>query len=283
MGLNDPHDTGQTSDPMTLWDDTDPVRPTPAKPRPAPAPDAESFDLVETDTSLIARSVSPLPSDESTSKHARSVPDRSGRLAAARPFPLWSRARESGPAAVASSVVALSALILAWIFSDWNTIHIAGWICLIGAAATILTAYPLVVGLERPVRMSPERTVKDFFESLEHHSPLYRRMWLFLTPEAQNSRHYAEFSGFRAYWQGRVREWRHRGDSWPGTPVVVTIENLKPSHDPSDPLVRHLRFSIGVSLRGRRSAGPVARYDLNWSAERGRDGQWYLRQADPPE
>jgi hypothetical protein len=223
--------------------------------------------------------------EESASpKKAALVPDKSGRIESARDFPLWSRGQESGSAFFMVFVIGSATFALAWLFADWQTIHISGWITFLGSIVTVLAAYPLVIGLERPVRSSPERAVRDFFESLEHHSPLYRRMWLLLTPEAHNTRHYTEFAGFRGYWAGRVREWRHRGDAWPYTPVVIKIGTIRADAiSPAEPLVRRLRFSIAVSLRGRRASGHVARYDLEWTAERGRDGQWYLLQANPPE
>lgn len=284
MGLIDRPDDKPTSDPRDLWDET----PKPASSqisgtyRPATTSEAESFDLAPIGSPSVRKSVGEIGETPRESK-ARISPDRSGRIESARDFPLWSRRKESGPDLFRVLFSAGVTLILAWIFADWNTIHISGWVTVLGTLVTILLAYPLVVGLERPVRSSPERAVRDFFEALEHHGPLYPRMWLLLTPEAQNAAHYSEFSGFRRYWKGRIQEWRHRGDAWAGTPVVLTIDSLRANPDPHEPLVRHVKFDLAVSVRGRRSSGPVARYSMQWTAERGRDGQWYLREADPPE
>ncbi len=284
MGLIDRSDDKSISDPRSLWDDAPKAEGNPASGaiRVPASEDAETIELASVESSSVRKSVSDF-GDTQRNSRPRVVPDRLGRIESARDFPLWSRARESGPHLFRVFLAGGITLILAWLFADWNTIHISGWVTVIGSLATILLAYPLVVGLERPVRSSPERAVRDFVESLEHHGPLYRRMWLLLTPEAQNSPHYSEFAGFQRYWKGRIQEWRHRGDAWAGTPVVMSIESLRANPDPNDPLVRHVNFDLAVSLRGRRSAGPVARYPMRWTTERGRDGQWYLLQADPPE
>lgn len=284
MGLIDRPDDKPASDARALWDELPKHSSPPASGhlRPEAPGDPESIDLAPVDFPPVRKSVSDF-GESPRSSRARIAPDRSGRIESARDFPLWSRGKESGPHLFRVLLSAGLTLILAWIFADWNTIHISGWITVLGSIITILLAYPLVVGLERPVRSSPERAVRDFFEALEHHGPLYVRMWLLLTPEGQKSAHYSEFSGFRRYWQGRIQEWRHRGDAWTGTPVVLKIDSLRANPDPHDPLIRHVKFDLAVSLRGRRSAGPVARYAMSWIAERGRDGQWYLRQADPPE
>lgn len=283
MGLNDPSEDKSTSDARRLWDDAPKpqAQSGPGAIRP-PAPDEpDEIDLMPVATARKMRTM-PAFDDALSPSRPKPVPDRSGRIESARDFPLWSRYQESGPALFRVLLSAGVTLLLTWLFADWNTIHLAGWFALLGSIATILLAYPLVVGLERPVRSSPERVVRDFLEALEHHVPLYRRMWLLLTPEARETRHYTELSGFREYWKGRIREWRHRGGAWPGTPVVMSIGSLSASPDPGEPLVRHVKFTLAVSLRGRRSSGSVATYDMSWTAERGRDGQWYLRQADPP-
>ena len=177
----------------------------------------------------------------------------------------------------------LATLILAWIFADWKTLHIAGWVCIFGAVLALSLSYPLVVGLERPLRMSPERAVRDYFEALEHHRPLLWRMWLFLAPEGHETRFYANFDGFQAYWRRRVREWQHRGNAWRVTPVAITVGRVESVRDVHDPNLSHLHFTVQISIRGHRADGPVATYKLQWSAVRGPDHQWYLTSGDLPE
>jgi len=195
----------------------------------------------------------------------------------------WSRWAESGRTLVQMAVAVLGTMVMAWIFADWKTLHIAGWVCILGAAMTMLLSYPLVVGLERPLRMSPERAVRDYFEALEHHGPLLRRMWIFLAPEGRQTRFYTNFDGFQAYWRRRIREWQHRGNAWRLTPVAITVGHVESKPDGHEPDLRHLHFMVQVSIRGKRAAGPVASYECNWSAVRGPDRQWYLMDGDLPE
>lgn len=240
--------------------------------------DSETFELAEPDETRVKPSM-PIFDEE---------PLSSGHLASHSPEPHpgikpWSRLAESGSSLLQVTVTVLATMILAWIFADWKTLHIAGWISVLGAILAILLSYPLVVGLERPVRMSPERAVRDYFEALEHHRPLLRRMWIFLSPEGRESRFFTNEDGFRLYWQRRIREWQHRGNAWQLTPIAVAIGQVHDKTDAHNHDLRHLHFTVQISLRGKRAAGPVATYELNWSAVRGPDRQWYLLNGDLPE
>jgi hypothetical protein len=242
--------------------------------------DNDSFELAEPDRPSVKPSIPIFEDHESTASSPNLQTKQTPLRDDIQP---WTRFRESSSDFVRMAVAGLSTIILAWLFSGWSTIHLAGWICVAGTAVVAITAYPLIVGLERPVRMSPERAVRDYFESLEHHGPLYRRMWIFLTPEAQNCQSFADFDSFKLYWNQRAQEWRHRGNAWPRTPVVISFDQFQSKQDASDPNKSLLKFSISVSLRGHRSSGPVASYKLSWTAFRGPDRQWYLADGNLPE
>lgn len=244
----------------------------------------DSFELAEHDQPPVKRSMQVFEDHDSsvrsTSHETRNSLDHKSLRDDILP---WTRFQESSADFVRIAVTGMSTVILAWLFSGWSTIHLAGWICILGTAVTAMMSYPLIVGLERPVRMSPERVVCDYFESLEHHGPLYRRMWIFLAPEARNCRAFADYDSFRLYWKQRIQEWRHRGNAWPLTPIVISIQKFQSKTDPSDPNKSHLKFSIAVSLRGHRNLGSIASYDLNWTAVRNTDRQWYLADGNLPE
>lgn len=249
--------------------------------------DNDLFELAEPDRPSVKRSIPIFEEEVDTS--TASSPNHDFPNVQTRQVPLrddiqpWTRFRESRSDFVRMTVAGLSTIILAWLFSGWSTIHLAGGICIVGTAVVAIMAYPLIVGLERPIRMSPERAVHDYFESLEHHGPLYRRMWIFLTPEAQNCRSFSDYDSFKLYWKQRVKEWRHRGNAWPQTPVVISVDQFQSKPDASDPNKSLLKFSIAVSLRGHRSRGPIASYKLSWTAFRGPDRQWYLADGNLPE
>ncbi len=243
--------------------------------------DDETYELTEIDPSSAKRSI---PFFESpVNDHDQAYDHGIHPFLSHSDILPWSRLRESKTDILRMTIVVLCTMILAWIFADWNTIHLAGWICVLGTGLLAVMAYPLAVGLERPIRMSPERAVRDYFESLEHHGPLYRRMWIFLAPEGQTSRSYADYESFRLYWKQRIREWQHRGNAWPMTPVAITIDRFESKPDPEDPESRSLNFTVNVSLRGHRSQGPIATYSLNWRAVRGPDQQWYLSVGNLPD
>jgi hypothetical protein len=239
--------------------------------------DEETFELADSEGPRFKPALPIFDEEPLSSRHlARSFEPHPG----IRP---WTRRAESGRTILMMTVAVLGTLILAWIFADWKTLHIAGWVCIIGAVVTMLLSYPLVVGLERPLRMSPERAVRDYFEALEHHGPLLRRMWLFLAPEGRETRYYSNFDGFQAYWRRRIREWQHRGDAWRVTPVAIMVGQVDSPQDAQNPNIRHLHFTVQVSIRGKRAAGPVATYHVQWTAVRGPDRQWYLLSGDLPE
>ena len=204
--------------------------------------DNEIYELAEIDPSSAKRSI---PFFESPENGQDPIYDTTANPVLSHSDILpWSRLRESKTDILRMTIVVLCTMILAWIFADWNTIHLAGWICVLGTGLLAVMAYPLAVGFERPIRMSPERAVRDYFESLEHHGPLYRRMWIFLAPEGQSSRSYADYESFRLYWKQRVREWQHRGNAWPMTPVAITIDRFESKPDPDDRESRSLNSTI---------------------------------------
>ena len=67
-----------------------------------------------------------------------------------------------------------------------------------------LLAIPILISLERPVRITPEQAVKDFYGSLSHHVPHFRRMWLLLSTGGRTSGHFSTFPEFKKYWVDRL-------------------------------------------------------------------------------
>ena len=56
-----------------------------------------------------------------------------------------------------------------------------GLILLVGGLGAVVLSYPILITLERPVRITPEQAARDYFGALSHHFPHYRRMWLLLS------------------------------------------------------------------------------------------------------
>ena len=52
---------------------------------------------------------------------------------------------------------------------------------LLGGMVAVVLSYPILITLERPVRITPEQALRDYYGSLSHHLPHFRRMWLLLS------------------------------------------------------------------------------------------------------
>ena len=81
---------------------------------------------------------------------------------------------------------------------------IAFLILILGGIAAVILSYPILITLERPVRITPEQALRDFYGSLSHHFPHFRRMWLLLSSAGRISTAYGSFEGFKAYWKDRL-------------------------------------------------------------------------------
>ncbi|MFM7316427.1 MAG: hypothetical protein ACKO5E_05720 [bacterium] len=198
-------------------------------------------------------------------------------------FQGWSRRSEMGSSIVRLVLSASLTTLAVWLFSGWQTIHIAGMIYMVGIFFNALVAYPLVIASEKPDLGSPKMAVMAFFDSLEHHGPLYGRMWLLLTPEAQNCRSFSNFDGFRLYWKQKVKEWQHRAGAWPLTPVVINISDINISNDNTTATEVLFSCQISVLIRGRRAYGPVTSYDFTTTVVQNTNGNWYLATGDLPD
>jgi hypothetical protein len=152
-------------------------------------------------------------------------------------------------------------------------------LCL-GAIAFIVLSYPIVITLERPVRMTPEQAVRDFYAALSHHRPHFRRMWLLLSTNGRSSTRFGSFEGFVACWKAWLLELRGPGGSaW--TPLHFEIGNPK-AEKSAGLAVSKIDFTLGVFVRGHRDEEPLAAYNLRQRTVRGPDGMWYLEDGNPP-
>ena len=77
----------------------------------------------------------------------------------------------------------------------------------------VVLSYPILITLERPVRITPEQALRDYYGALSHHLPHFRRMWLLLEHGGRISTAYGSFEGFKAYWKDRLANMRR------GTPA----------------------------------------------------------------
>ena len=72
----------------------------------------------------------------------------------------------------------------------------------------VVLSYPILITLERPVRITPEQALRDYYGALSHQLPHFRRMWLLLSTAGRISTAYGSFEGFKAYWKDRLATMR---------------------------------------------------------------------------
>jgi hypothetical protein len=194
---------------------------------------------------------------------------------------VWTRGAEWGPDLMRMGLVALGVAWLVWISFDLANPAPALGLLLLGMVALAVLSYPLVITLERPVRMTPEQAVRDYFQALAHHVPHVRRMWLLLSAKGRISGEFGSYDGFRRYWTRRLAELR--GDRVSAvTPLVFQIDAFR-SERGEDRQTAEARFEVVVFARGRRSAGPISTIPMTLTLARGADNQWYLDRGTLPE
>jgi hypothetical protein len=193
---------------------------------------------------------------------------------------VWSRAGEWGGTLILVGAW-MTAVLVVFFFCWGQELYGAGFLALLvgGLVATILS-YPLVITLERPVRITPEQAVRDYYGALSHHLPHFRRMWLLLSRAGRISTAYGSFDGFKSYWSDRLRRLR-KGHAGSLTPLVFDVEDFKA--DKSAGKVRiDAEFRLKILVRGQRKAGPIQVIPMRMSLVRGPDKMWYLESGTLP-
>ena len=240
-----------------------------AEPPPAPRPKSAG-----------ASSVDRSPAPESP------VPRRSAKVRdAERPEAyvdqVWSRSAEWGPSLIRLGIVAAICGFVIVSAISAGQIGFAFFLIAVGGAVCIALCYPIAITLERPIRMTPEHAVKDYYEALSHHLPHYRRMWLLLSTPARTGSKFGSYDGFRAYWNRRLSALRGSAVS-KTTPLQFETEDVIAEKSAGKDAAE-VAFDLVVFARGRRSDGPLARYPMRVWAVKGPDNMWYLDSAAIPD
>jgi hypothetical protein len=193
---------------------------------------------------------------------------------------LWSRAGEwGGSLIVVGGWLAVLAIVV-YVCLQQELYGFAFLVLLVGGLIAVVLAYPILITLERPVRVTPEQAVRDYYGALSHHWPHFRRMWLLLSKAGRVSTAYGSYEGFKAYWSDRLGRLR-RGHAGTLTPLVFEIEDFKAEKSAGKVKI-DADFSLKVSVRGQRSAGPIHRIPMQIALVRGPDKMWYLESGTLP-
>lgn len=186
----------------------------------------------------------------------------------------WSRWAEWGPSIVRVALALVVALTLIWFGFSLDAPILSMAVTALLLAIPLILSYPILITLERPVRITPEQAVRDYFGALSHHVPHYRRMWLLLSRVGRTTTDFASYEGFQEYWNRRLAELR--GDSvraW--TPLQFEVTDFKAEKSVGKPRIE-ARYHVTVLVRGRRSAGPIYSARHRTTLVRGPDRMWYL-------
>jgi hypothetical protein len=250
------------------------------KDRPAVAVDPEDvFALADPSSIEIPSSLSPgaLPRGRAP---AQDVDDQSRLDPAALVEEIWSRPGEWGGTLVLVGACLAAVFLVFFFFWEQELIGLSFLTLLVGGAVATVLSYPLVITLERPVRITPEQAARDYFSALSHHFPHFRRMWLLLSKAGRVSTAYGSYEGFKAYWKDRVGRLK-KGHAGSLTPLVFEVEDFKA--DKSAGRVRiDAEFNLKVSVRGQRQAGPIRVIPIRMALVRGPDKMWYLESGTLP-
>ena len=271
--------------------DTDEIRPIQVPPSPSPSPAAlkpvpadggyelEGYSEPEVEepprpvaipSPPVERPNPAAPRPKARAKPAEEIDSTEFATEVSGVDPTWSRLGEWGRDLVRVGAVGLGTLFLAWCFGLGTPGLL---VFLLGGAATALLSYPLLITVERPVRITPEQAVGDFFAAASHHFPHYRRMWLLLSDVGRHR--FASFEDFRDQWKGQVAGWRQASGGGSYTPLKFEVDAFRADKSTGKETSR-ADYTINVHLRDREDVGPIASFRMAHGLVKGPDRMWYL-------
>jgi hypothetical protein len=187
---------------------------------------------------------------------------------------VWSRTSEWGPTLVVLFGWAALVIGVLYLTTSWELYELSAMVLVAGCLCGLILSYPMLITLERPVRVTPEQAARDYFGALSHHLPHHRRMWLLLSARGRISPRFASYEGFRNYWNARLAQLR-KGHAGPFSPLVFVVEDFRAEKSAGRTEI-DATFTVKVFVRGRRSEGPIWSLPVERTFARGPDGMWYL-------
>lgn len=259
----------------------------PDRPQVPPATEeVEGFELADDEPApAIPRPAAPAWEMEEEAPASDSPRPRAMRrgVSASEVDQVWSRGAEWGPELVVLGLWALLILFLLYLTVAGSYYMMALTVLALGLFGGLVLCYPLFITMERPVRMTPERAVKDFYEALSHHRPHYRRMWLLLSNAGRTSSKFASYEGFRQYWADTLKRLKS-GNASATTPLMFQVSEFN-DHKDEDKTVADASWTVAVYVRGKRDQGPIETRPMESTFSKGPDGMWYLDRGtfeEPP-
>ncbi len=219
------------------------------------------------------------PTDDETEQS--DLRSNATKAEAARVDQVWSRGAEWGPTLTRLAVIAIVVGALVYLALSSGMIGMGFLLLLLGGAALVLLSYPIVITMERPVRITPEQALKDYFDALSHHFPHYRRMWLLLSDRGRYSVDFDSFDGFKKYWKRTLAELRG-GRVKNSTPLDFKVADFKSEKSAGKSAIE-ATFTIQIFARGQESEEPLKSLRYKSGLVKGPDNMWYLNRGTLPD
>ncbi len=250
-----------------------PAHAAPSQPAPVVPDSGEGFALADAPWESEKRPAGVTPGG---GEPPRTAPPRTGMVAFSAPAveQVWSRSAEWGSTLLLLGGWGVFVFFLLYVTLGAEMYGPALFFLFVGGVAGVFLSYPILITLERPVRVTPEQAARDYFGALSHHFPHYRRMWLLLSSRGRTSSQFASFEGFKTYWSNRQDQLRE-GHAGRFTPLVFQVEDFRNEKSAGKSEIKG-EFRLKVFVRGRRGEGPILNTRLERSFVRGPDKMWYL-------
>jgi hypothetical protein len=193
---------------------------------------------------------------------------------------VWTRGAEWTSPLIVVAIAALVVAVLIY-YTLTQMMFLASFLLLfVGGAAVLALAYPIFITLERPVRITAEQGVKDYYAMLNYPLPYYKRMWLLLSTAGKSSPEFSSFDDFRDYWKETLASLQ--GGKAPFlNPLKFKVEEFRSEKSNGSTSVT-AKFTIRVY---RGEAGPsdeVASFLVRSGLVKGPDRMWYLSNGTLP-
>ncbi len=238
--------------------------------------DVEGGDDSEDDSQ--AAPVPPIPiAPAAEPKPRKSAEEKKAKKPPAVVEDVWSRGAEWGPTLVRVFGVLVGTAVLAYLLISGGAYALAFQTGLLGGLAALALSYPIFITLERPVRVTPEQAVKDYYAALSHLFPHYRRMWLLLSGTGRQEGGFHTFNDLQHYWVEQLASLRGGAhQKLNDLRFVVTDFRSEKSAGQSEV---DGTYTVNVFRKSQDPTTPVASVKITGSFVRGPDRMWYLNQG----
>jgi hypothetical protein len=228
--------------------------------------EAESRPIVPPVPPPPPRQAAPRPKPEATRSRRPAEPT-------ATVDQVWTRWGEWGPDVirVAMAAMVVGGLVVGALMLGW--LNIAFFLLMLGGAGLLVLCYPMFITLERPVRMTPEQAINDYYAALSHIRPHYRRMWLLLSSAGR--RPFASFEAFCDDWEKR-RETLRGGKGGRYSPMTFEVEQFRAERS-AGLTATDATFTLRITLHGEPE--PLAVVPMLVWLVKGPDRMWYLNEG----